>query len=59
MLPREFQAARVPTPANGQLNLRAIGGPGETVRVPTDRPSIVVVKAQNPGSPLTIQVHPL
>jgi hypothetical protein len=59
MLPREFQAARVPAPANGQLNLRAIGGPGETVRVPTDRPSIVVVKAQNPGSPLTIQVHPL
>jgi hypothetical protein len=59
MLPREFQAARLPTPANGQLNLRAIGGPGETVRVPTDRPSIVVIKAQNPGSPLTIQVHPL
>lgn len=59
LLPREFQAARVPTPANGQLNIRALGGPGETVRVPTDRPSIVIVKAQNPGSPLTIQVHPL
>lgn len=59
MLPREFQAARVPTPANGQINLRALGGPEETVTVPQGRSSIVVVKAQNPGSPLTIQVHPL
>ncbi len=59
MLPREFQAARVPVPANGQLSLRALGGPAETISVPQGRSSIVVVKAQNPGSPLTIQVHPL
>jgi hypothetical protein len=59
MLPTEFQAARVPVPANGQLSLRALGGPAETVSVPQGRSSIVLVKAQNPGSPLTIQVHPL
>lgn len=59
MLPREFQVARVPVPANGSLRLQAQGGPGETVTVPTDRSSIVIVKAQNPGSPLTVQVHPL
>jgi hypothetical protein len=58
-LPREFQAARVPVPANGTLNLSAIRGPSGTVQVPADRSSIVVVKAQAPGSPLTIQVHPL
>ncbi len=59
MLPREFQAARVPVPANGSLNLQAIGGPSERVTVPTGRSSIILVKAQNPGSPLTVQVFPL
>ena len=59
MLPREFQVARVPVPADGSLRLQAQGGPGETVTVPTGRSSIVLVKAQNPGSPLTVQVHPL
>jgi hypothetical protein len=59
MLPREFQAARVPVPANGSLNLQAVGGPSERVTVPTGRSSIVLVKAQNPGSPLTVQVFPL
>jgi uncharacterized protein len=59
MLPREYQVARVPVPANGTLNLQALGGPTERVTVPTGRSSIILVKAQNPGSPLTIQVHPL
>lgn len=59
MLPREFQAARLPVPANGRLELRALGGPAETVQLPSGRSSVVLVKAQTPGSPLTIQVRPL
>lgn len=59
MLPREFQAARLPVPANGRLELRALGGPTEMVQLPSGRPSVVLVKAQTPGSPLTIQVHGL
>lgn len=59
MLPREFQVARVGVPANGTLDLQALGGPRESVTVPTGRSSLIVVKAQNPGSPLSVQVHPL
>lgn len=59
MLPREVQAARLPVPANGRLELRALGGPTEVVQLPSGRSSLVLVKAQAPGSPLTIQVHPL
>lgn len=59
LLPREFQAARLPVPADGRVTIRAAGGPQESVAVPTDRSSLVVVKAQGPGSPLTIQVTPL
>jgi len=59
MLPREFQAARIPVPANGQVTLRAAGGPQEVVTVPTDRSSLVVVKVQQPGAPLAVQVSPL
>ncbi|MBY0334995.1 MAG: hypothetical protein K2X11_00150 [Acetobacteraceae bacterium] len=58
-LPREFQAARVPVPANGSLTVSAMGGPTQNVTVPTGQSSVVVVKAQAPGSPLTIQVYPL
>ena len=59
MLPREFQVVRVAVPGDGALNLQAIGGPSERVTVPAGRSSIVLVKAQNPGSPLTVQVFPL
>jgi len=59
LLPREFQVARVGVPGNGALNLQALGGPRMSVTVPTGRSSLVIVKAQNPGSPLTVQVHPL
>ncbi len=59
ILPREFQAARLPVPANGRLELRAPGGPSEVVQLPSGRSAVVLVKAQTPGSPLTIQVHPL
>jgi hypothetical protein len=58
-LPREYQVARVPVPANGSLSLQALGGPAENVTVPSGRSSLVLVKAQNPGSPLAIQVYPL
>jgi len=60
LLPREFQAARMPAPADGTLTLRARdGSASKTVTVPTDRPSIVHVKAQDPGSPLVVQVYRL
>ncbi|MCR0980964.1 hypothetical protein [Roseomonas populi] len=55
ILPRELQAARIPVPANGEILLRA-GGVQATATVPTGRSSIVLVKAQTPGSPLTVQV---
>jgi hypothetical protein len=58
-LPREMQSARVAVPANGQVVLRAPGGASATVTVPTDRSSIILVKAQSPGSPLIAQVSPL
>lgn len=58
-LPREFQVARVPLPADRRLTVSVPGGPGETVEVPAGRSSIVLVKAQAPGSPLRVQVLPL
>ena len=58
-LPRDFQAARVPVPADGRLSIGARGGSGQTVAVPTDGSSIVYVKAQTPGSPLVVQVFRL
>lgn len=60
LLPREFQAARLAVPANGSLSLRARGGSAsQTISVPTDRSSVVHVKAQDPGSPLVVQVYRL
>lgn len=58
-LPGEFQAARVPTPSSGSISIAAPGGPSLTLSVPTGRSSIVLVKAQQPGSPLVAQVLPL
>ena len=58
-LPGEFQAARVPTPPSGSISVAAPGGPSLTLSVPTGRSSIVLVKAQQPGSPLVAQVLPL
>jgi hypothetical protein len=58
-LPREVQAARIPVPTDGQVMLRSPSGPQAMVTVPTGRSSIVLVKAQAPGSPLTVQVQPL
>jgi hypothetical protein len=57
--PREFQVARLPVPGRGALSLQAMGGRSERVTVPTGCCSIVLVKAQSAGSPLTIQVFPL
>jgi hypothetical protein len=59
VLPGEFQAARVPTPPSGSISIAAPGGPSLTLSVPTGRSSIVLVKAQQPGSPLVAQVLPL
>jgi uncharacterized protein len=59
MLPRDFQVARIPVPADGRITLRAPEGAQASVTVPLNRPSIVLVKAQSAGSPLTVQVDPL
>lgn len=59
VLPREVQATRFAVPADGRVVLRAPGGQSATVTVPTDRGSIILVKAQSPGSPLIAQVHRL
>jgi|GEM_PF-2413293 len=59
MLPREFQAARIPVPADGKVMLRTPEGAQASVTVPRDRSSIVLVKAQAAGSPLTVQVGAL
>lgn len=59
LLPREFQAARVPVPADGRVTIRPPGGQAQTVTVPTDRSSLIMVKAQTSASPLTIQVNRL
>lgn len=58
LLPREFQAARLPVPRDGRVEFRAGAAP-QSVTVPTDRPSIVLLKAQAPGSPVVAQVFPL
>jgi hypothetical protein len=58
-LPGEFQAARIPTPPSGSITLAAPGGPSLTLSVPAGRSAIVLVKAQQPGSPLVAQVLPL
>ena len=56
-LPKEFQAARIETPKNGQVRLRtAEGADLGTATVPIDASSIVYVKALRPGSPPAIQV---
>lgn len=58
-LPREFQVARVPLPADRRVAVSVPNGPREVVEVPAGRSSIVLVKAQAPGSPLRVQVLPL
>lgn len=57
-LPREFQAARLAVPASGRIEIRGPGG-SQSVTLPAGRSSIVLVKAQVPGSPLVAQVIPL
>ena len=59
VLPAEFQAARVPTPASGKVQIAAPGGSGMIVDVPPGKSAIILVKAQTPGSPLRAQVLPL
>jgi hypothetical protein len=59
LLPREIQAARVAVPSDGRVTIRAPGGQQQIVSVPTSGSSIILVKAQTPGSPLTVQVNPL
>ena len=56
-LPKDFQAARIEAPKNGQVRLRTAEGAELGVApVPTDASSIVYVKAMRPGSPASIQV---
>jgi hypothetical protein len=55
-LPQEFQVARLPVPADGAVSISALGGPSATAQVAPGRSAIILVKAQAPGSPLTIQV---
>jgi len=59
MLPREIQAARVAVPSDGRVTISVPGGQQQTVSVPTGGSSIILVKAQTPISPLTVQVNPL
>ncbi len=59
-LPKQFQAVRLDTPANGKVHLRADNGADlGAVTVPTDRSSIIYVKAMIPGVPASIQVLPM
>jgi hypothetical protein len=59
-LPKEFQAVRIDVPADGHLLLAAAGGqPIGEATVPTDKSSIVWVKAQQAGAHPAIQVFPL
>lgn len=56
-LPKEFQAARIEAPKNGQVRLRtAEGAEIGVATVPSDASSIVYVKAMRPGSRASIQV---
>jgi hypothetical protein len=56
-LPKEFQAVRVVTPADGRIALTtAEGTPVGTIQVPTDRPSIIYVKMQCAGAKPSLQV---
>jgi uncharacterized protein len=56
-LPKEFQTARLPTPADGHVTLTtADGATLGDVQVPTDRPSVIWVKAQDAGAKPAIQV---
>ncbi len=59
VLPAEFQATRVAVPASGKVRIAAAGGPSVEVDVPAGQSSIILVKAQEPGSPLSAQVLPL
>jgi hypothetical protein len=59
-LPKEFQTVRVAAPENGEITLATSDGQAlGTVKVPTDRSSIVWVKLQHLGAHPAINVAPL
>lgn len=59
-LPKEFQVARITTPADGHVQLTdANGRPLGTAVVPAGKSAIVFVKMQAPGAPPAVQVSPL
>jgi hypothetical protein len=59
-LPKEFQAVRVATPADGQVTISTAEGVSlGNIQVPTDRPSIIYVKIQHTGAAPSIQVAKL
>ena len=56
-MPKDFQAARIETPKDGQVRLRTDAGADlGSVTVPTNASSIVYVKMSRAGSPPSIQV---
>ena len=59
MLPKRFDVARVPVPADGVLNVGAAGASLVSIKVSPGKSAIVVVKAMRPGSPLVVTTYPL
>ncbi len=53
-LPKEFQMARFPTPANRQINIAAGSGPGIPVRIEDGRANIVYVHSVSGYTPLRV-----
>jgi len=53
-LPKEFQMARFPTPANRQITLAGGSGPGMPVRIEEGRANIVYVHSVSSYTPLRI-----
>lgn len=53
-MPKQFQAARVPTPASGTIELRRGSGETHEVEVASDGVNIVYARSVGPGLPMTV-----
>jgi hypothetical protein len=59
-LPKQFEVARLDSPADGKIHIRSASGAElGIVDAPSNRSSIIYMKATVPGAPPAFQVYPL